>query len=161
MALEELQKLAGSGPEVGEWKTNDIGVGDGRDEGVVRGTRCAAQQMKSGGRGPLVLSGYVQGKPYYLYKDGTAPPPSKAGREALEAAGRRAMARGAARQQADCQAGGQDGAGVEPRGPLAQASAGAAPGQLPCSLRVGSPPGSPPDLLAGAARGSTCAACGT
>ena len=109
----------------------------------------------------MVLSGYVQGKPYYLYKDGTAPPPSKAGRAALEAAGRRAMARGAARQQADCQAGGQDGAGVEPRGPLAQASAGAAPGQLPCSLRVGSPPGSPPDLLAGAARGSTCAASGT
>ena len=91
MKPEELFRLAMSGPTVDELRENDCGFGAGREEDV-RGTRCAAQQVKSKGRGPLVLSGYVHNKPFYLYKDGTSPTPSKVGRAAAEAGGSRAPA---------------------------------------------------------------------
>ena len=71
MKPEELFRLAMSGPTVDELRENDCGSGAGREEDVrARGTRRAAQQVKSKGRGPLVLSGYVHEKPFYLYTDG-------------------------------------------------------------------------------------------
>ena len=48
---------------------------------AARGARHAARQNQDvgvEGRGPLLLSGYKEGRPYYLYADGTAPLPSKA-----------------------------------------------------------------------------------
>ena len=54
----------------------------------------------------MLLSGYVHGKPFYLYKDGTAPTPSKVGQAAAAAGGQ-----GAVRQEGACgtaqQAGGR------------------------------------------------------
>ena len=65
MKPEELFRLAMSGPTVDESRENDCGSGAGREENVrARGTRRAAQQVKSKGRRPLVLSGYVHGKPF-------------------------------------------------------------------------------------------------
>ena len=93
MKPEELFRLARSGPTVDESRANDCGSGAGREEGV-RGTRRAAQQVRNKGRGPLVLSGYVHGKPFYLYKDGTTPTPSKVGRAAAEAGGSSAVRKG-------------------------------------------------------------------
>ena len=64
-------------------------------------------QVKSKGRGPLVLSGYVDGKPFYLYRDGTSPTPSKVGRAAAEAGGSsdvRKEACGTARQALEARA---------------------------------------------------------
>ena len=90
MKPEELFRLAMSGPTVDESRANDCGSGAGREEGV-RGTRRAAQQVRNKGHGPLVPSGYVHGKPFYLYKDGTTPTPSKVGRAAAETGGSRAV----------------------------------------------------------------------
>ena len=106
MEPEERCRRVMGGPEVDELRANDRGVGAGR-EGVVRGARCTAKQVKSKGRGPLFLSGYVDGKPFYLYKDGTTPTPSKVGRAAAEAGGRGAVHQEGLRGTAQ-QAGGRD-----------------------------------------------------
>ena len=95
MKPEELFRLAMCGPTVDELSETDRGSGAGREEdvrGTQRAAHGAAQQVKSKGRGPLVLSGYVHDKPFYLYKDGTSPTPSKVGRAAAEAGGSRAPA---------------------------------------------------------------------
>ena len=56
----------------------NAGNGAGQEEA------CGAQRVArqgyengAGGRGPLLLSGYSGGEPYYLYADGTAPAKSK------------------------------------------------------------------------------------
>ena len=70
---EELFRLAMIGPTVDELRENDCGSGAGREEdvrGTQRAAHGAAQQVKSKGRRPLVLSGYVHEKPFYLYTDG-------------------------------------------------------------------------------------------
>ena len=76
---EKLCELASSGPEVGETMANENG-GSGAGQKEACGAQRVARQGDSngaGGRGPLVLSGYRDGKPFYLYADGTAPAKSK------------------------------------------------------------------------------------
>ena len=54
--------------------------GSGAGQKEACGAQRVARQGDSngaGGRGPLVLSGYRDGKPFYLYADGTAPAKSK------------------------------------------------------------------------------------
>ena len=76
---EKLCELARSGPEVGLMMTNENGGNGAGQEEACGAQRVARQGHKhgAGGRGPLLLSGYRGGEPYYLYADGTAPAKSK------------------------------------------------------------------------------------
>ena len=79
MMSEKLCERARSGPEVGQMMANEnAGNGAGQEE-ACGAQRVARQGYESGagGRGPLLLSGYSGGEPYYLYADGTAPAKSK------------------------------------------------------------------------------------
>ena len=79
VTMQRLCKLVRSGPEVGEVMANENGGSGAGQKEACRAQRAARQGHKNGawGRGPLLLSGYREEKPYYLYRDGTAPARSK------------------------------------------------------------------------------------
>jgi hypothetical protein len=149
---ERPRELARSGPEVGKMMANENG-GSGARQKEACGTRraaCQGQKNGAGGRGPLFLSGYRDGKPYYLYADGTAPARSKAAARpsvldsgvAWHAGARRASLRASLHAaQCDDQGGahGQGhGSGAAGRSAAVQAAA-----RLPARAPDGMPPGLP------------------
>ena len=146
---EKLCELARSGPEVGLMMTNENGGNGAGQEEACGAQRVARQGYKNGagGRGPLLLSGYRGGEPYYLYADGTAPAKSKvAARPNVLLDGgvaRRAGARRASLLSAQCD--GQVGTrGQAHGGGAAECAAGARAVALsPTRSPRGVPPGLP------------------
>ena len=149
---ERPRELARSGPEVGKMMANENG-GSGARQKEACGTRraaCQGQKNGAGGRGPLFLSGYRGGQPYYLYADGTAPARSKAAARpsvldsgvVWHAGARRASLRASLHAaQCDDQGGahGQGhGSGAAGRSAAVQAAA-----RLPARAPDGMPPGLP------------------
>ena len=127
MQLGALYEPKEGGPDMGRVRETE-GTGEGVGRSAVRGVGRAARQKHgkvAGGRGPLLLSGYKNGKPYYLYADGTSPKASKVAACCVGADGKVARRAGALRasgQDTSCWAEERRRLGAEVQAAVTQAS---------------------------------------
>ena len=122
MQLGVLYEPKDGGPDMGRVRESE-GTGEGDGRSAVRGVGRAARQKHgkvAGGRGLLLLSGYKNGKPYYLYADGTPPTASKVAACCVGSDGK--VARRASGEDTSCWAEERRRLGAEVQAAVTQAS---------------------------------------